>query len=143
MATSSRTWRETDSSVCCAWRAQQNFYLTTKLSQVTSPGSESTELTLKTLLDEQQRETQHLLDEQRRLRGVAEESQGQLRRALAENAAMRRATPTMPPNEPLFDEEQKVFGQPHDCATIEAVRAAHQEVRESSFCLPVCWEKRT
>ena len=69
--------------MCAA--AQQNFYLTTKLSQVTSPGSESTELTLKTLLDEQQRETQHLLDEQRRLRGVAEESQGQLRRALAEN----------------------------------------------------------
>ena len=61
--------------MCAA--AQQNFYLTTKLSQVTSPGSESTELTLKTLLDEQQRETQHLLDEQRRLRGVAEESQGQ------------------------------------------------------------------
>ena len=113
--------------MCAA--AQQNFYLTTKLSQVTSPGSESTELTLKTLLDEQQRETQHLLDEQRRLRGVAEESQRQLRRALAENAAMKRSTPTAPPDEPLFDDGQKIFGHQHDCATIEAVRAAHQEVR--------------
>ena len=84
---------------------------------------------LKTLLDEQQRETQHLLDEQRRLRGVAEESQGQLRRALAENAAMKRSTPTAPPDEPLFVDGQKIFGHQHDCATIEAVRAAHQEVR--------------
>ena len=116
----------------------QNLYLTHKLSQAHTGGpneQDSTEGQLRLLLTEQVEEQRKLVAEQRLMRAQHEESQRDLRRLSLENSAMKS---TVAESSVVIEhrqqDERAHFHQQarRDRATIDAVRAAHQEVRVSA-----------